>query len=220
VLGEIRSVRATEPEGAGLAREVRTDREAESLVAWADARGVLIERQSPPKEDELTGGEHLVEINEDSGLVFKTTKPGKFGYAADREMIRPRNRKEMPRITVGLADATPYEYLSRLDWQNEHFGDEIRVLGLARSPSGISILTSQPFYLGTRTDQQGINQWFNSKGWLEVLGKDGAFYHPGIDLLILDALPRNVLTLDDGRTMPFDVVIVHPNKELKSSLKL
>jgi hypothetical protein len=42
----------------------------------------------------------------------------------------------------------------------------------------------------------------------------------GSDLLIMDALPRNVLTLEDGNLMPFDVVIVRPSQSLKSRLGL
>lgn len=220
VLSELRRIRGAEPEGAGLAREIRTDREAESLVEWADERGVLARRSQPPPEDDLTGGEHLVELNEAEGLVFKATKAGKFGFGVDREMIRPKKRREPPRITVGLTDATPDEYLTRLYLQNEEFGDEIQVLGVAKYPQGVSVLTAQPFYRGERTEQPVIDAWFSARGWTPVSGKEGGFYHPGKDLLILDALPRNVLTLEDGELMPFDVVIVRPTEEVRNSLKI
>lgn len=117
VLSGIRGIRSTEPESFGFAREIRTDREAESLASWFDERGALWIKSNPPKPDELTGGEHYVEIDEDSGLVFKSTLPAK-------------------------------------------------------------------------------------------------------DLLIMDALPRNVLTLKNGDVMPFDVVIVQPSANLKSRLGL
>jgi len=220
VLSDLRGIRDAEPGSSGLAREIRSRREAESLVAWADERGLLVERETPPREDDLTGGEHLVDLNEEEGLVFKATKPGKFGFAADREMIRPRGRRERPRITVGLADGTPAEYLARLEWQNQEFADDIRVLAVAKYPSGVSVLTSQPFYRGKRTPQAEIDQWFSEMGWKPISGREGAFYHQEKDLLILDALPRNVLTLEDGQTMPFDVVIARPDSDLKSSLRL
>jgi len=219
VLSELHRIRGSEPESAGFAREIRTDREAQSLVEWADERGVLARRSQPPPEDDLTGGEHLVELNEEEGLVFKVTKPGKFGYGVDREMIRPKKRQEPPRITVGLADATPDEYLTRLHLQNSEFGDEIRVLGVAGYPQGASVLTAQPFYRGERTEQPIIDAWFSARGWMPVMDKEGGFYHPDKDLLILDALPRNVLTLEDGQLMPFDVVIVRPTDEVRGSLK-
>ncbi len=50
--------------------------------------------------------------------------------------------------------------------------------------------------------------------------KDGAFYNESRDLLIMDALPRNVLTTADGNLMPFDVVIVRPDELLKSRIGL
>lgn len=220
MLSGIRAIRPTEPESSGLAREIRSDSEAESHAAWFDARGLLSTRRNPPQSDELTGGEHFVEINEDAGLVFKATHPGKFGFGADVEMVHPRGRNARPRITAGLVDATPDEYLFRLVQQNGLFGDDIRILGAVRYPQGISVLTTQPFYEGNRTDQPQIDAWFESRGWKKLPGKDGAFYDPDKDLLIMDALPRNVLTLDDDSLMPFDVVIVLPSQSLKSRLDL
>lgn len=71
---------------------MRTFREAQSLASWADARSVLTARSQPPQRDELTGGEHFVELHEESGLVFKSTLPGKFGFSADVEMIHPKGK--------------------------------------------------------------------------------------------------------------------------------
>jgi hypothetical protein len=218
VLADVLRIRGAESESSGLAREIRADREAESLLAWADENGVLMREDQPPPEDELTGGEHLVELDEDSGQVFKATKPGKFGFSVDRQLIRPKGRKTMPRITIGLADGTPDEYLARLQWQNSEFGDEIRILAIAVYPRGASVLSSQPFYRGERTAQKTINEWFAQRSWKLVSNMPGAFFHAEKDLLVLDALPRNVLTLTTGSLMPFDVVIVRPSAEVKSSL--
>lgn len=220
MLSGLRGIRATEPESAGLAREIRSDRETESLARWADAEGVLSIESRSPKTDELTGGEHLVTLDPLGGIVQKSTHPGKFGYSADVEMVHPKGRSARPRITAGLVDATPDEYLFRLDQQNELFGDVIRVMGVVRFPQSVSVLTTQPFYKGCRTAQEDIDQWFQSIGWGKLQAKDGAFHHQEKDLLIMDALPRNVLTLDDGKLMPFDVVIIRPSGYLKSRLGL
>ena len=90
VLSGIREICPTEPQGFGLARETRSDQEAESLISWADEKGALWSEKNVPKTDDLTGGEHLVEIDEDSGRVFKSTKPGKFGFGVDLEMVRTK----------------------------------------------------------------------------------------------------------------------------------
>jgi len=161
-----------------------------------------------------------VELAEDAGLVFKSTKPGKFGFGIGTEMVRDRTRKKPPRITAGLVDATPQEYLARLTWQNTLFGDSWLVLGAVKYPAGLAILTTQPFVRGERTEQAIIQEWFEARHWRFLKDKDGAFYHPDHDLLILDALPRNVLTRPDGSIFPFDVVIVQPNDDLKWSLGL
>ena len=211
---------AAEPQSFGLAREIRSDREAESLAVWADEGGILADRSRTAQNDELSGGEHSVEIREDLGLVFKSTHPGKFGYAADVEMVHPKGRNAHPRITAGLVDATPMEYLFRLAKQNELFGDHIRVMGAVRYPQGLAVLTTQPFYVGHRTEQSLIDAWFRERDWKMLEEKSGAFYQASLDLLILDALPRNVLTREDGSLMPFDVVVVQPSEMLKSRLHL
>lgn len=220
VLAGIREICAAEPESAGLAREIRSDREAESLARWADDRSAIRSKTSPPHKDELTGGEHLVTLNPLGGIVFKSTHPGKFGFGVDLELIRPKGWKAKPRITAGLVDATPTEYLNRLAWQNEIFQDGIRVLGVVRYPQGLSVLTTQPFYEGRRTEQSVIDAWFVEQGWDKLPTKDGGFYNPARDLLIMDAFPRNVLTLTDGDIFPFDVVIVQPSDNLKARLDL
>lgn len=136
------------------------------------------------------------------------------------EWVHPTSRKSKPRITAGLVDATPEEYLFRLESQNQLFGDNIRVVGVAQFPQGISILTTQPFYEGTRTEQKDIDDWFQAAGWRQLLFKEAAFYNQAKDLLIMDAFPRNVLTLISGELMPFDVVIVQPSESLKARLNL
>jgi hypothetical protein len=220
VLSGIRSIRPTEPESSGYPREIRSRGEAESLARWADAEGVLEIENRSPRPDELTGGEHLVTLDETGRVVYKSTLPGKFGFSADVEMVHPRGRNARPHITAGLVDATPNEYLFRLAQQNNLFGDDIRVVGAVRYPQGVSVLTSQPFYLGTRTEQSDIDTWFEARGWKRLAIRDGAYHSAEKGLLIMDALPRNVLTLEGGMVIPFDVVIVQPSHSMKLKLGL
>lgn len=221
ILADLLRLCSAEQESAGLAREIRADIESESLARIFDEKGAVWPEVSPPQSDELTGGEHFVYLDEPNGRVFKATKPGKFGFGAGKELIHEKGRrKKPPRITVGLTDATPTEYLARLAWQNELFGDCIRVIGMSEYPNGLSVLIVQPFIWGERTDQQRIDEWFASGGWQALPHKEGAFYHRCHDLLILDALPRNVLPRPDESIFPFDVVIVRPDEDLKWSLKL
>ena len=220
ILADLRRLRAAEPESLGLAREVRADIESQSLATIFDGKGSLWSEATPQQGDELTGGEHLVYLDEAYGRVFKATKAGKFGFGVGRELIRSKRHGLPPRITAGLVDATPVEYLARLAWQNEVFGDSIKVRGMTVYPNGPAILTTQPFVWGERTEQELIREWFEERGWQALPQKEGAFYHPALDLLVLDALPRNVLTRPDGSRFPFDVVIVRPDPDLKWSLHL
>lgn len=220
VLSGIRAIRPTEPEGAGSPREIRADREVESITRWADEKGIFSIEQRAPQRDDLTGGEHFVTLDPSGEIVCKSTHPGKFGFSADVEMVHPRGRNARPHITAGLVEASPDEYLFRLAHQNDLFEDDVRVMGAVRYPQGVSILTNQPFYKGIRTEQPDIDAWFEARGWQKLAFKDGAYYDAEKDLLIMDALPRNVLTLEDGKVMPFDVVIVQPTQSMKLKLGL
>lgn len=216
----LRGICAAKPSSAWLAREIRSRREAEPLVILADAGGYLWRKTLHPGPDTLTGGEHLVEIDTREGLVFKITHPGKFGFGVDLEMTDPPGWNQRPSVTASLVDGTPIDYLLRIGWQNEHFGDDIRVLGVAQFPQGVSILTTQPFYRGERTEQALIDSFFEERGWKMMSWKPGAYFHAELDLLALDALPRNVLTLQGDELMPFDVVMVKPEEMLKSKLEI
>lgn len=220
VLSGLREFCAAESGSVGLAREIRASGEIESLIRWADGKGIFANETRAPEVDDLTGGEHLVTLGLDEKHVLKTTHPGKFGFGVDVEMIHPRGWNAKPRITAGLVDASPEEYVFRLLKQNELFADNISVIGVVRFPQGVSVLTSQPFYKGCRTEQVAIDEWFTSQGWTKVALKAGAFFRAEDDLLIMDALPRNVLTLENGELMPFDVVIVRPSEMLKCRLML
>lgn len=97
-LAELCRLCSAEPESLGLAREIRTDRESESLAVLLDAKGALWTETAPPPSDELTGGEHFVYLDETHARVFKSTKPGKFGFSVGPELVRGRGRRTPPRI--------------------------------------------------------------------------------------------------------------------------
>ena len=133
-----------------------------------------------------------------------------------------------PECARSVNSDSPYEIVTlmigsgmmRLAWQNTLFKDRVRIIGAVRYPQGMSVLSTQPFYAGERTEQPIIDIWFEARGWQRLTTRDGAFYHKVLDLMILDALPRNVLTLKSGDLMPFDVVIVKPDEMLKARFDL
>jgi len=57
ILADLCRIRSAEPKSLGFAREIRANREAQSLAAWFDGRGHLAIRDAPRKIDALTGGE-------------------------------------------------------------------------------------------------------------------------------------------------------------------
>jgi hypothetical protein len=112
ILAELRRLRSAEPASLGLAREIRADRESESLVALFDATGAVWTETAPQQSDELTGGEHLVYLDEAHGRVFKSTKqprnvltrPDGSIFSFDVVIIRPSSDL---RWSLGLSAQPP-----------------------------------------------------------------------------------------------------------------
>ena len=173
----------------------------ESLVDFAQERGFYETRLiREPKFG--SGNEHEVWYDEDSSRIIKATYPNKFGF------------------TIGAGrDATPVQYLDRLALQNEVFGDEICVEGVANELGRIRIVTSQPYIEGRPATAQEMEEEFDRLGFrpLTVDGNE-IWYRLPDGVMAFDAHPRNFLTDDSGTVHPIDVNMVHVDPDLKARL--
>ena len=176
-------------DASGAARIARVATEQQRLIQWGEQKRHLIPRIALP---DARGGEHDVRFDADSNRYIKSTRPDLhqgYGHAFHDE----------------APGAAPSEYLDRLHTANRIFADDIRLVGVLRTPKGPSIVTSQPAITGRDSTPAEIDAYMRRKGF-EKLG-EGAFYHAGEGLLVHDMHTRNVKTDQSGRVHPIDPII-------------
>jgi hypothetical protein len=146
--------------------------------------------------------EHEVIFDHEAQRVIKITLPGFYG-----------NTLRLRSGAVGLAPATPLEYLDRWAWSNTLFEDEARVLGLVNDSSGPRIVVSQPLVVGTRPERAEIVAFMQNLGFQPVRDTP-LFFDERRDLLVGDAHAGNFLRNDEGQIFAFDVLPVKATGKL------
>ena len=186
------------------------ERQWAALIEWAASCGRSLPLDFPGPERE-GGREHDVTLHEATGRWIKFTKPASSGYTvswgADGAPF--------------MHNALPLDYLQRLIWQNEAFGDDIHLIGLWQShPHQWRIITTQPGLQGSRTTLEALAEAFTAAGFT-LLPWRGIGYEGSLSLRIdgfdiWDVHPANVLLSPEGLPLPIDVIItrtppVHPS---------
>ncbi len=96
------------------------------------------------------GEEHRVWPAPDNTRYWKATYPGCAGFT----VISIEDIGGPPDLTTAL----PLEYLERLLLQNQLFGDEIRLEGVAVEGGKTVIITSQPVLIGEPANEEDITR--------------------------------------------------------------
>ena len=179
----------------------RPERQWAALIEWAGSCGKNLPLAFPAPERE-GGREHDVTLHEPTGRWIKYTKPSASGYTVSWRQDGVPYRH----------NALPLDYLQRLLWQNEVFGDDIQLVGLWQAePHQWRIVTSQPGLQGTRATLDDLATAFLAAGFTLLpwrsIGYEGslALRLEGFD--IWDVHPANVLLSPDGLPLPLDVII-------------
>ncbi len=177
------------------------ERQWAALVDWTGSGGKILPLDFPAPERQ-GGREHDVTLHEPSGRWVKYTKPSASGYTVSwREDGAPF-----------LHHALPLDYLQRLLWQNEVFGDDIQLVGLwSSSPHQPCIVTSQPGLQGSRATLDELSAAFLTAGF-QLLPWRGIGYEGSLSLRfegfdIWDVHPANVLLSPEGLPLPLDVIV-------------
>ena len=196
-------------------RTILSGRQERDLVAWAREGGRLIEPSFYLPRLEDAGEEHRVWLDEASQRYFKATHAGRFGFcviALDDGMAE-------------LTGATPFEYLERLQLQNQLFTDDIRLVGVALERGQAVIVTSQEAIRGTEVKAEEI-ETFMRKLWFQPLtslslGRPGAlaFYRDLDEVAAFDAHPGNFVKDDNGVVLPIDLILVRADEPLQKALQ-
>jgi len=213
-------------QGHGHLREQTIQREGEALCRIASELGVLKTINSLINELEFnaTGSEHAVAYNDQITLI-KVTLPGDgFGLIPKVTLHRKldiRTGIESHYEQIEFIDATPLEYLERWILCNDIFNDDVQLERVIQwADQSISIMISQPYYMGKIISAEEIYHEFQKNGWQRI-AKHGrsVFYNFAYDAIALDLEPRNCYLADSG-LQPFDLILSHPDEEMRKYLGL
>jgi hypothetical protein len=150
--------------------------------------------QSIVSLEHRNGAEHDVRFDPATRRVIKLTQPGEFGAWGGLE-----------------------EYLQRLAWANEFFGDDIQVEGWVHyaNEAAPRVVTTQPWYRVNPDRPEPtldeIDLYMACMGWLKAY--DGAWIHREREIVISDALPKNFVLDVGGYIQPIDLIILAPDGE-------
>jgi hypothetical protein len=119
--------------------------------------------------------------------------------------------------------ALPSEYLQRLIYHNELFGDRISIRGVFSSEGAVQLVSLQPWIKLDAEhpvpDQGDVDDYFRNIGFIRSLhAAVPVYYHAELDLAVLDAHPQNILRDESGRLVPIDVVVGTPGKAVRGLL--
>lgn len=201
-----RSVGAVQ--AGGSSRRSQFEREVEALRLWSvEADCCLTSDFCKGLKPVASGAEHEVFFDETGQVAVKLTRDGRFGHSLEGE---------------GLS-ALPSEYLQRLVYHNDLFGDRISLRGAWCSEGAVQLVSFQPWIKldaeNPVPDQDDVDDYFQNIGFIRSLQTDvPVYYHSGLDLAVLDAHPQNILRDELGRLVPIDVVVGIPSKAVRSIL--
>ena len=192
----------------GSSRRGRFEREVEALCLWsAEADCSLSSDFCKGLKPVASGAEHEVFFDQAGQLAVKLTRDGRFGHSLEGE---------------GLS-ALPSEYLQRLIYHNELFGDRITLRGVLSSEGAVQLASLQPWIKldaeNPVPDQDDVDDYFRNIGFIRSpQASVPAYYHAKLDLAVLDAHPQNILRDERGRLVPIDVVVGTPGKAVRALL--
>ncbi len=111
------------------------------------------------------------------------------------------------------------EYLQRLLNSNETLSDDFVLHGVLDRGAGVAtVIVSQPDYHGTAVPETEIEDELGEAGYVRLDPHGSNYFNPDTNTLILDAHDANVLRLNNGKLMPFDVAVLHPQGVVREAL--
>lgn len=182
--------------------------QARRLEQWLRAEGLCVPKSAFAGGFVGAGAEHETYVDVVGGFAVKLTHDGRFGHCLRREG----------------AIATPIDYLQRLAWHNELFGDDISLHGVLENSAGLRLVSSQPWIVSNPVrltpTQEEIDVFMADFGFTRSrCYPDGFIYfNPSAGLVIGDAQPTNLLLDETGIIRPIDLVIAAPDDEFRVKL--
>lgn len=152
----------------------------------------------------FVGGDehHIVRVSQDPTRIYKLTHGDNFGCRSYFSAADP----EMTGNFHGETNADPFFYLYRWVLLNSINNYQTRFEGFVppEKPEWLPrICISQPVLPGSNPTPKEIRAALREYGFYEI--SMSAFFHPGTQVLLTDAAPRNVRVVD-GIPIPFDAI--------------
>ncbi len=119
---------------------------------------------------------------------------------------------------IGMGDATPLEYVERLQMQNEVFRDDIRLKALAIEADGLAVWTTQPFVHGRIAKPAAILEMMGQLAFERIPGIPAnsedcfSFYRRRDKIAAFDAHTGNYVRIASGLIVPIDLVMVRADE--------
>ena len=150
------------------------------------------------------GQEH--DIFHEGERVFKVTRNGIFGLSPGIELALVSSGEDARRFQ--LWEATPLEYLERLDLHNQLVPGLNVLEGIFVQADGdMAIVTSQPRFDIVPVTEAEIDIWFAAQGFKKIA--HSAYYREEDNLGVFDAHNKNVVRAGE-LLVPFDVIPCRP----------
>jgi len=168
--------------------------------------GLLLRPDDLPAKVVRGGQEHDLFHDSARDRFLKVTRDGIFGLSPGIELALVSAHEDARRFH--LWEATPLEYLERLDLHNSLVPGLNALEGVVEPGEGeLAIVTSQPRFDLAPVTAAEIDAWFGGLGFRKVA--EAAYYRAADNLGVFDAHDKNVVRAGDT-LVPFDVIPCRP----------
>lgn len=217
------------PEGSGIEILARLELERRLLVEWAEETGLVIPAGPCLARIEDTHGEHHVYYDPVRERYFKITHGQELdssGFALTVATNFTVGKKTQKYIAVPiLREATPFEYLLRLQLFNITFQDSIEVEGVITETGKESIVISQRFINGKAATTAEVGDFMTKRAFGAVpgvtlgRGKSVSYFRASDAVAVFDTHGQNFLN-SGSEIVPIDGLIIAAHEDLVTFLTL
>jgi hypothetical protein len=178
-----------------------------ALQKWADQTGKVLEPERI--QSLLKNGKQLGDGSEHTTILLPASKDAEGN--SQRRVLKVTHADDFGNGAVGQS-LNVGDYLRGLKWQNEHFGDDIKIEGIVYLDNGLpQVVISQPYVKGRKARPSEISKYLKGLGFKERPDGGWIRVQDGQKVQVWDAVPDNVFVgkNEKGKSivMPIDLQV-------------